>query len=206
MSSLYGNLALKRSLGVASLAGVGSLTESKTASVSAPRQRGNVVSTSADDFSPTDLTPSLEEQLYNSAAQAKLLTSRVAMHMDDSWRHGLYRQLDSLLDVEEWLEGEVPLGTNSFATFLRLMLMVRPQVRPGLGLTGRGNLIASWRNDRARLTIECRPNDAIQVLLSHEVDDKLESGVFESTVDRVMEVLRPFNPLQWFVRVAPEPS
>jgi hypothetical protein len=121
--------------------------------------------------------------------------------MDDGWRRGLYRQLDSLLDIDEWMEGEAPLGTNSFATFLRLMLMVHPEIRPGLGLTHSGNLIASWQSDHSRLSVECLPNDKIRYVLSHEIDDRAESSAGDSTVDRVLEVLAPFRPEQWFARV-----
>lgn len=201
MTTLFSNLAIKQSLGVPSLAGVGSLRDRVTPAISPSPERSKPNSTSVSDFQ--SVIPDgerLELRLYDARAQAKILISKVAMHMGGGWRRGLYRQLDSLLDIEEWLDGETPLGTNSFATFMRLMLLIQPKVRPGLGLTSKGNLIATWQANNARLSVECQPNDKIRFVLSHEIDDKPESAAGDSTVGRFLEVLAPYNPDQWLAR------
>src|ERR1700735_1244401 len=42
------------------------------------------------------------EPLFDALAAAKILTSQVAMHLDEGWRDKLFRQLDSLHDPAEW--------------------------------------------------------------------------------------------------------
>lgn len=203
MGNLFSNQALRNSMGVASLKGYAFAPSASTFAVSASPTDMTKGSPSAHDYRPfSSVVPDIEQQLFEARAQAKIHTSKVAMHMDDGWRKGLYRQLDSLLDTEEWLEGEKPLGTNSFATFLRLMLLVRPETRPGLGLTSTGNLIASWNFGLSRLTVECLPSDGVRYVLSHQIDDFHESSAGDTTVDRFPEVLAPFRPEQWFAHAA----
>lgn len=199
MTILFGNQALKRSLGIPSLIELGSFRDRATAAISPPPAPPKDASISTSEFkAERPSTSTLEELLYEARAEAKIQTSRVARYIDDGWRRGLYRQLDSLLDIEEWFEGDDPLGTNSFSTFLRLMLVVRPEKRPGLGLTSDGNLIVNWQTGNARLTIECRGNDFIKCVLSHTVDDHRETAAVDTTVDRILEVLAPYNPERWF--------
>lgn len=202
MTTSFSDQAIKRSLGILSLAGVGPLSGMVTPTVTRSKGPEGPISVSSSEFRTLarDHEP-LELQLYEARAQAKILISKVAMHLSADWRLGLHRQLDSLLDVEEWMDGEAPLGTNSFSTFMRLMLLIQPQVRPGIGLTSRGNLIASWQAGSARLSVECLPNDHIRFVLSHQVDDNPESAAGDSTVARFMNVLAPYNPAQWLSRV-----
>ena len=44
----------------------------------------------------------LDEELYDALASFKMRTALVAMHLNPEWRTGLFRQLDSLMAVEDW--------------------------------------------------------------------------------------------------------
>src|SRR5690349_6385570 len=81
---------------------------------------------------------SLEEKLYDTLASFKIRTATVAMHLDREWRSRLFRQFDSLLAVEDWESDDSPPSIGSFATFLRLLMLLKPTRRPGLGASSDG--------------------------------------------------------------------
>ena len=135
----------------------------------------------------------IEELLYDALAAAKIYTSQVAMHMDRLWRDKLFKQLDSLLDHEEWMEEDVPLHSASFSTFLKVMFLFKPSRRPGLGLSATGNLIGAWTEGDRQLTIECLPNDVVRYVFSHPVDQQFERAAGETTVMRLCAVLTPYD-------------
>ena len=136
---------------------------------------------------------STEELLYDALAAAKIYTSQVAMHMDRIWRDKLFKQLDSLLDPEEWVEEDVPLQRASFATFLKVMFLFKPNRRPGLGLSATGNLIGAWTEDDCQLTIECLSSDIVRYVFSHSIEGDFERTAGETTVSRLCAVLAPFE-------------
>jgi hypothetical protein len=198
VTSLFGSFAIKQSFGASHFRGHLATERLATLSVSQAPERRNATISANRTLTERPLTEqaSVEEQLFDAAAAAKIITSHVAMHMHTDWRKRLYRQLDSLLDTEEWMEGDAPLSKESFETFLRLMLLMKPKVRPGLGLTPSGQLIATWQAGESRLTVECHPNDLIRWVISHPIRDQRESGAGETTIDRLPDVLAPYAPVQ----------
>lgn len=82
---------------------------------------------------------SLEEKLYNARSAAKRITASVAMHLDQEWREALFKQLDLLLDADEWDEADQPATEGSFVTFIRMLLMIKARRRPGLGASADGH-------------------------------------------------------------------
>ena len=101
---------------------------------------------------------SLEERLYDALSGFKIHTSKVAMHLDDEWRHGCSGSSTIFWTLPTWKSADVPPSLSSFATFLRMVLVLKPAKRPGLSATSDGNLIASWTSKDHRLTsgVLCR--------------------------------------------------
>jgi hypothetical protein len=152
--------------------------------------------TSDDGASPQN-SP-LEEKLYVALSEAKVLTSRIAMHLDKEWRNRLFRQLDSLHSSEEWDIETEPLQRASFATFLRSLHSIGIKRRPGLGLSYGGNLIGAWTVGPNRLTLEFLPYDSIRWVLTRERDGALDRAAGETRVSRIASVLSPYEPQIWF--------
>src|SRR3569833_3455064 len=109
MTSLIGNLAIKQTLGGATFPDILKLEKLSTGAVSTVEEQRDATPTISEAAPITRRGASLEEQLFDARAEAKIVTSRVAMRIGDEWRRRLYRQLDSLLDVEEWLAADTPL-------------------------------------------------------------------------------------------------
>ena len=136
--------------------------------------------------------------LFDALAGYKIETSRISMHLDKDVRIRLFRQLDSMLDEEEWDPRDPPPSLASFRTFLRMMLRINPERRPGLGAGHAGNIVAAWTVGKNRLTVECQPNDKIRWVLSREVDGTVERAAGESSAGRLKDVLVPYLPKIWF--------
>jgi hypothetical protein len=144
------------------------------------------------------LDQSLEAKLYAALADAKVLTAQIAMHLDRSWRDKLFRQLDSLHDIDEWDLDTEPLHKASFSTFLRTLHAVGAKRRPGLGLSFSGNLIGAWTVGVNRLTIEFLPNDQLRWAVLREYGQQPERASGKTTVGRIGAVLAPYDPKIWF--------
>lgn len=141
----------------------------------------------------------LEEQLFDATASVKILTSRVAMHLEKNWRDRLFHQLDSLHDPSEWEAGNEPVRQGSFSTFLKAIVSLKPQKRPGLGLSQSGNLIAAWTSGLNRLTVEFLANDRVRWVISRrDSDGEPEQYAGQVSVSNLAATLSPHNPSIWF--------
>jgi hypothetical protein len=140
----------------------------------------------------------LNEQLYDALSAFKIRTALVAMHIDRDWRSKLFGQLDSLLALADWEIEDAPPTLDSYSTFLRMLTLLRPQRRPGLGATADGHLIATWTVGDDRLTIECLPKDLARWHLSVTIDGERERAAAETPLPRLAAVLRPYDPGRWF--------
>jgi hypothetical protein len=142
---------------------------------------------------------SIPERLYDALATFKLKTATLAAaHFDRDERSRLFKQLDSLLDVESWDSADTVTTEASFTTLLRMVLFLGGR-RPALGVTAIGNFIATWTEGDDRLTIECKPQDHVRWVLLQNLDGQRETAAGETTTKRLPEVLRPYDPFaRWF--------
>jgi hypothetical protein len=148
----------------------------------------------------------LRERLFDALASVKILTSQIAMHLDREWRSRLFQQLDSIHDPDEWEDGDEPIQQGSFATFLKAILNISPERRPGLGLSSAGHLIAAWTTDQDRLTIEFLPENRIRWVLSRRYGDDIERFAGDTPVARLAAGLAAYNPQHWFTHASPSPA
>lgn len=142
------------------------------------------------------------ERLFSSLANAKILTSQVAMHLSRVWRNRLFAQLDDLLDADDWHDEDEPLLSASFETYLRMILYVQPERQPSLGLSNNGHLLAAWVSGSDRLTMQFFPNDSIRWTVSCEMNGERERGAGDTPVRRLLAVLAPYGPDRWFANAA----
>jgi hypothetical protein len=144
---------------------------------------------------------SVAERLFDALSRVKRLTAMVAMHLDAAWRKSLFSQLDGLHDPTEWELDDEPIREASFATFLKAIVEIKPERRPGLGLSKAGHLVAAWTTGRERLTIEFLPNDQVRWVLSRYYDDEEPVRIAgQMAVSRLVDQLAPYEPARWFCR------
>ena len=116
--------------------------------------------------------------------------SSVAIH--------LMAALDRLFDVDDWDADFSLPEASSFATFLRLILHLHPTKRPGLGLSARGHILASWSKDRDRIVIECLANDELRWVLSQSVAGSRESAAGKNRIHRLIDLIEGYQPDRFF--------
>lgn len=142
--------------------------------------------------------PSLEERVFNALADAKLWTSKVAMHMDITTRDRYFRQLDLLHDCDEWFGDDKPMSLASYQGFIRFMLMIGGKSKPSLGLAPNGYLSAIWQFETDRLTIEFKDRNHVQWVVSKRQGDEIDRTAGSTNLERLKANLAPYRPEAWF--------
>ena len=138
------------------------------------------------------------EKLAMARTQAKTAARKFTMLFNADWLTGLSRQIDAMLDPDEWIEGDQPLSPDSFDTLLLVLMNLRRYKRPGLGLTDDGNAVATWsRSATDRLIVECLPNGRLRWVATAPVAGFNESGTMETIPERLLLTLAAFNPDHW---------
>lgn len=138
------------------------------------------------------------DKVFNQLINLKTATAGVAMHLDTAWRAGLFKQLDQLLDPEEWDSSDELPSQKSFMTFLRLVTYLQIPKRPSLGVTSKGNLLAAWVKNGDRLVMEFQPDDHVRWSVARQQDGERETAAGCTMVRRLEPVLRPYEPGFWF--------
>jgi hypothetical protein len=128
----------------------------------------------------------------------KRMTSSIARYLDRAWHAQLFERLDILFDAEDWdSDFALPLEA-SFETFLRLIIYLHPTKRPGIGLSSRGYVLASWSKDGDRIVIECLPNDDLRWVLSQTNEGQRESAAGKNRIQRLIELIEGYEPDRFF--------
>jgi hypothetical protein len=171
---------------------------SNNASLMAPPISVHTVGQQVQRPNSIEIKKSLEENLFDTLASFKIKTSSIAMHLDEEWRQRFFSQLDSLLSGDSWEREDKPPSLASFTTLLRMLLMLAPVRRPGLGATSDGDLIAAWTVGADRLTIQCLPNDRVKWVLSCDLGGARESAAGRSNLLNLTDIISPYRPDRWF--------
>lgn len=177
------------------LESVRSLKEDSTSDISHFKRA--ITTTENIRVSPIDYS-SIENKLFESSANAKIKISSVSMYMSSAQRNSLYKQLDLLHDVNSWCEEDALMSQESFDTFLRAILSIKPDKYPRLALTSSGRLVAGWHDGLNTLSIEFFPHDKVRWILARASDDEIDLSSSESSVKRIKEQLEPYHPEVWF--------
>lgn len=112
-------------------------------------------------------TDPLVALLFDARAQAKAIAASLSMHLPTEWRVKVFHQLDELLEAAEWDKDAGLLDARTMRTFLRFVIFFDIRAFPSLGLSPAGNMIAAWRRDTRRLTMEFLPADLCRLAISH---------------------------------------
>ena len=158
---------------------------------------------SSDEFTSSLLysnaSGSLGESLFDACTNVKIITSQISMHLKSGYREKLFHQLDLIHDIEAWDSDDKPINENSFKSFIKWLLQVRPSRGPGIGLTSQGNIVAAWAHDKNRLTVEFLTNDQAMWIVSKYYDGTIERASGETTLSRLSNVLSPYETEDFFL-------
>jgi hypothetical protein len=140
----------------------------------------------------------LAEKMFEATAAAKVWTSYVAMRLDRETRDRFFRQLDRLHDIEEWIDDGKPLNIASYKTFVRAILSLKLDERPGLALMTNGNLLGTWSRGASKLSIEFRANDVVRWVVAEPGDGRTDRIAGDTGLSRLKEELMLRGAEKWF--------
>jgi hypothetical protein len=136
-------------------------------------------------------------KLFSATADAKIWTSKIAMHLDRAVRDRIFRQLDILHDADEWIDDGSPVLLESYKTFVRALVHHHIHTRPSLSLMPSGHILAMWKDGNDKLSVEFMPHDKTRWMVQVTLDD-VERAAGLSSLERLREVLQPYGADRWF--------
>lgn len=95
---------------------------------------------------------SFEEQIFNSLVSLKVAVSQYAMHLTTEERHRIFSELDYLINVEDWHEGDQLPNVVAFRDFLKWMIYSKYFKWISLGVSEEGGMLVAWKTKRVLLT------------------------------------------------------
>ena len=97
---------------------------------------------------------SLDERLFDNAAALKIDFAHIAMHLSSEWRQVVFKQLDRLLDPQNWEHDSAFVERAPFMTFLRFVIYAAPTRFPSLGVSPKGHILAAWLCPPQQIAVE----------------------------------------------------
>lgn len=134
------------------------------------------------------------ELLFDRLVDLKVATHKVAMHLEQGWRAGLFRQLDNLLEEDAWDLADALPTAGAYMTLLRVITDLKPTSPPRLGATEDGNILAAWLSPPDRVTIHCAPDDVVRWTASAGISRA--AGITNAV--GLKNALAPYKPDRWF--------
>lgn len=156
----------------------------------APRPREALSLSTDQPFDVANDNPrTTEDELLVRLGAAQRELSIVSMHLTAEFRRGTLRQLKQLLDPTTWDEDDAHLDLASFRSFARAMAALRPHVRPMLGLSERGSLLAMWGQGSTRLSFEHLAKDQLRWSIYSENEEGSDIAAGITSVGRVAQII-----------------
>lgn len=112
----------------------------------------------------------LELQLFNNAADAKIMFGEYLRHLSLEWRTIIFREIDRLLDPAMWNDDSAMIRRASFRTFLRFIDHARPERRPSLGVGQNGCVLAAWLCEPQKIFVTYMPDDQVNATFVTRTD------------------------------------
>jgi hypothetical protein len=132
---------------------------------------------------------SITEELASRLSNAQRELSLVSMYLTPAFCAATMRQLGQLLDPESWDEEDKLLDVWSFRSFARAMAVLRPSIRPMLGLSPKGNLLAMWGSDTTRLSFEHLAGDELKWFVHLRSPDDHDLAAGTTHIGRIPRIL-----------------
>jgi hypothetical protein len=149
--------------------------------------------------SQTTTSENLENQLFNNRASLKVLVSQVAMHLAKEERDDIFKQIDSLLDIEAWVDDSNFVLVGSMKTFLRFAIAAGKIKRPSLNVTNNRNLLATWfAKDGGQASVEFYESDSVVMLVSRRIDGVPHSLAYKGKLHSLDNALKALGADSWY--------
>lgn len=143
----------------------------------------------------------LENSLFKNKSDVKIMISQIAMHLSDKKRYDLFKQIDSLLDLDSFCDGDNLIILKSFSTFLKFYTLYSNTKRPALTVTNNGTLGSTWVSETGKLYIEslANKNNEFVAAVSRKYGNEVEYISYKGTLKMLKNFLKQNNINSWFL-------
>jgi hypothetical protein len=160
-----------------------------TTPISSARKQMEPHSPRISDVTSSKEAQSLEETLFDNAAELKIAVSQVAMHLAPGWRNVIFKQLDRLLDAENWDDESTLIKMPSFLTFLRFIVFSAPTRFPSLGVSPKGYILAAWTCAPHQIAVEFFASDSAAATFSIQAERSKQIVLWRGHVAELMNFI-----------------
>ena len=144
-------------------------------------------------------TSSLEEQLFSNRSDLKMLVSRIAMHITESMRRDIFKQIDELLDVDSFGDDDSFVTPKSFSTFLKFFTIHPKMKRVALTVSTTGIIGGTWVAPAGKIHIDFLPNNGFRTSISRKESDEIEYLAHQGSLRSLRNFLRQTEVTSWFL-------
>jgi hypothetical protein len=95
---------------------------------------------------------SFEEKLFDVRVKLKVLVAQYAMHVSEPDRDRIFKQLDDIINIEDWHVEDVFPKHEAFQELLKWSIYSHDYDWTSLGVSDQGDILVSWITDSALLT------------------------------------------------------
>jgi hypothetical protein len=92
------------------------------------------------------------EQVFDRSVSLKVTTSHFAMHLSAPERARIFLEIDNILDVDRWEEGEKLPLIEGYKDFLRYLIRNSDSSWASLGSSDEGNFLVAWVQNAFQMT------------------------------------------------------
>jgi hypothetical protein len=91
------------------------------------------------------------EAIFNSLVELKVGVAQYAMHLSSNVRSKLFSDLDDVINVDDWYEGDTLPRAPSFRDFLKWTIYSKRFNWTSIGVSDEGDILVAWRSDNAMI-------------------------------------------------------
>jgi hypothetical protein len=126
---------------------------------------------------------SFAEKLFNSLVELKVGVAEYAMHLTPDVRAKIFKDLDDLLNVDDWHEDDLLPRLLSFRDFLKWTIYSKRFNWLSLGFSDEGNVLVAWKSGKGMLTASYDGAGRVWWTAAITLDGELNHVAGDSTLE-----------------------
>lgn len=112
-------------------------------------------------FRTTPIQPNFQQRVFDAGVEMKVAVSSYAMHLTPETRVKLFRDLDEVVNVDDWYEEDVLPNAVSFRDFLKWTIYSKRYNWLSIGFSDEGNILVPWKSEHGLLTATFRGDSRV---------------------------------------------
>lgn len=143
-------------------------------------------------------TPQLSDALATRLSVLKTTASKVSSWLQADWITSIHKQLDYIMTEDAWDDDDALPLAESFLGLLRLIIHLRPSIKPSIGFSHVGYATATWRDAELLLFLELQNEALVRWAVSFNPGLQRNTAAGVSQLDGLKPWLEASGAKKWF--------